>query len=54
MFELQWLNSVEGEDPPKIFHLNLWLKGVWSKRPVIEHIWNKGFNKFGLKFLDLS
>lgn len=37
MFELQGLKSVEGEDPPKILHLNPRLKGDWSKRPVIEH-----------------
>jgi hypothetical protein len=37
LFELQGLKSVEGEDPPKILHLNPRLKGDWSKRPVIEH-----------------
>lgn len=37
MIELQGLKSVEGEDPPKIFHLNPRLKGDWSRRPVIEH-----------------
>ncbi|PNY09228.1 putative beta-galactosyltransferase 20-like protein [Trifolium pratense] len=37
MFELQGLKSAEGEDPPKILHLNPRLKGDWSKRPVIEH-----------------
>jgi len=35
--ELLGLRSVEGEDPPKIFHLNPRLRGDWSKRPVIEH-----------------
>lgn len=35
--ELQGLKSVDGEDPPKIFHLNPRLKGDWSHRPVIEH-----------------
>ncbi|KAK7303074.1 hypothetical protein RJT34_13973 [Clitoria ternatea] len=35
--ELQGLKSVEGEDPPKILHLNPRLRGDWSKRPVIEH-----------------
>ncbi|XP_023517655.1 hydroxyproline O-galactosyltransferase GALT2-like [Cucurbita pepo subsp. pepo] len=37
MVELQGLKSVDGEDPPKILHLNPRLKGDWSKRPVIEH-----------------
>ncbi|XP_057947967.1 hydroxyproline O-galactosyltransferase GALT2 [Malania oleifera] len=37
MVELQGLNSVDGEDPPKILHLNPRLKGDWSHRPVIEH-----------------
>lgn len=35
--ELQGLKSVDGEDPPKILHLNPRLKGDWSHRPVIEH-----------------
>ncbi|GLT64202.1 hypothetical protein SLA2020_367100 [Shorea laevis] len=37
MVELQGLKSVDGEEPPKILHLNPRLKGDWSKRPVIEH-----------------
>ncbi|XP_061370021.1 hydroxyproline O-galactosyltransferase GALT2-like [Gastrolobium bilobum] len=37
MVELQGLKSVDGEDPPKILHLNPRLRGDWSKRPVIEH-----------------
>ncbi|XP_059665809.1 hydroxyproline O-galactosyltransferase GALT2 [Cornus florida] len=37
MIELQGLNSVVGEDPPKILHLNPRLRGDWSRRPVIEH-----------------
>lgn len=37
MVELQGLKAVDGEDPPKILHLNPRLKGDWSKRPVIEH-----------------
>ncbi|KAJ4844208.1 Hydroxyproline O-galactosyltransferase galt2 [Turnera subulata] len=37
MIELQGLKSVEGEDPPKILHLNPRLRGDWSLRPVIEH-----------------
>ncbi|KAL2474976.1 putative beta-1 [Abeliophyllum distichum] len=37
MIELQGLKSVEGEDPPKILHLNPRLRGDWSHRPVIEH-----------------
>ncbi|XXG68354.1 hypothetical protein AAC387_Pa06g1461 [Persea americana] len=35
--ELQGLKAVDGEDPPKILHLNPRLKGDWSQRPVIEH-----------------
>uniref|UniRef100_A0A2P2Q2T9 Putative beta-1 3-galactosyltransferase 20 n=1 Tax=Rhizophora mucronata TaxID=61149 RepID=A0A2P2Q2T9_RHIMU len=37
MIELQGLKSADGEDPPKIFHLNPRLRGDWSHRPVIEH-----------------
>ncbi|KAF5475088.1 hypothetical protein F2P56_006933 [Juglans regia] len=37
MVELQGLKVVDGEEPPKILHLNPRLKGDWSKRPVIEH-----------------
>ncbi|KAF5752712.1 Galactosyltransferase family protein isoform 1 [Tripterygium wilfordii] len=37
MVELQGLKAVDGEDPPKILHLNPRLKGDWSQRPVIEH-----------------
>ncbi|GMY37996.1 hydroxyproline O-galactosyltransferase GALT2 [Fagus crenata] len=37
MVELQGLKSVDGEEPPKILHVNPRLKGDWSKRPVIEH-----------------
>lgn len=37
MVELQGLKAVDGEEPPKILHLNPRLKGDWSKRPVIEH-----------------
>ncbi|KAJ4778800.1 Galactosyltransferase family protein [Rhynchospora pubera] len=35
--ELQGLRAVDGEDAPKIFHLNPRVRGDWSKRPVIEH-----------------
>ncbi|XP_043700777.1 hydroxyproline O-galactosyltransferase GALT2-like [Telopea speciosissima] len=35
--ELQGLKAVDGEDPPKILHLNPRLKGDWSLWPVIEH-----------------
>ncbi|XP_043689534.1 hydroxyproline O-galactosyltransferase GALT2-like [Telopea speciosissima] len=35
--ELQGLKAVDGEDPPKILHLNPRLKGDWSQWPVIEH-----------------
>ncbi|WCJ22131.1 Galactosyltransferase family protein [Euphorbia peplus] len=37
MVELQGLKVVDGEDPPKILHLNPRLSGDWSKHPVIEH-----------------
>lgn len=37
MVELQGLKAVDGEDPPRILHLNPRLKGDWSRRPVIEH-----------------
>lgn len=37
MIELQGLKAVDGEDPPKIMHLNPRLKGDWSQRPIIEH-----------------
>ncbi|KAJ6800721.1 uncharacterized protein M6B38_201660 [Iris pallida] len=37
MVELQGLKAVDGEDPPRIFHLNPRLRGDWSHRPVIEH-----------------
>ncbi|KAJ8761906.1 hypothetical protein K2173_006508 [Erythroxylum novogranatense] len=37
MIELQGLKSVEGEDPPKILHLNPRLRGDWSHVPVLEH-----------------
>lgn len=36
VIELQGLNSVEGEDPPRILHFNPRLKGDWSRKPVIE------------------
>ncbi|KAL5977415.1 hypothetical protein ACLOJK_021761 [Asimina triloba] len=35
--ELQGLKAVDGEDPPRILHLNPRLKGDWSQLPVIEH-----------------
>ncbi|URD80976.1 Galactoside-binding lectin, partial [Musa troglodytarum] len=34
--ELQGLRVVDGEDPPKILHLNPRLMGDWSKKPVLE------------------
>ncbi|KAF6167457.1 hypothetical protein GIB67_031658 [Kingdonia uniflora] len=37
MVELLGLKAVDGEDPPRILHLNPRLKGDWSHRPVIEH-----------------
>ncbi|KAL8225656.1 hypothetical protein R6Q57_018213 [Mikania cordata] len=36
MMELQGLKTVDGEDPPRIFHFNPRLKGDWSGKPVIE------------------
>ncbi|EPS58789.1 hypothetical protein M569_16024, partial [Genlisea aurea] len=36
MMELQGLKTVDGEDPPRILHLNPRLKGDWSGKPVIE------------------
>lgn len=36
MMELQGLNVVDGEDPPKILHFNPRIKGDWSGKPVIE------------------
>ncbi|XP_072951816.1 hydroxyproline O-galactosyltransferase GALT2-like [Typha angustifolia] len=36
MVELRGLKAVDGEDPPKILHLNPRLKGDWSKKPIIE------------------
>ncbi|GLJ43943.1 hypothetical protein SUGI_0916000 [Cryptomeria japonica] len=36
MIELQGLNAVDGEDPPRILHFNPRLKGDWSGKPVIE------------------
>lgn len=35
--ELQGLRTVDGEDPPRILHLNPRLKGDWSQKPIIEH-----------------
>ncbi|GAB2228715.1 hypothetical protein Drorol1_Dr00022838 [Drosera rotundifolia] len=35
--ELQGLNAAQGEEPPKILHLNPRLRGDWSHQPVIEH-----------------
>ncbi|KAK4796873.1 hypothetical protein SAY86_029199 [Trapa natans] len=37
MIELQGLKAVDGEEPPKILHLNPRLRGDWSHQPVIEH-----------------
>jgi len=35
--ELQGLKTVDGEEPPRVFHFNPRLKGDWSGKPVIEH-----------------
>nr|CAD1828144.1 unnamed protein product [Ananas comosus var. bracteatus] len=37
MVELRGLKAVDGEDPPKILHLNPRLKGDWSEKPILEH-----------------
>ncbi|CAF1716530.1 unnamed protein product [Brassica oleracea var. botrytis] len=34
--ELQDLKALEREEQPRIFHLNPWLKGDWSGKPVTE------------------
>lgn len=34
--ELQGLKTVDGEEPPKVLHLNPRLKGDWSGKPVME------------------
>ncbi|RDX60965.1 Hydroxyproline O-galactosyltransferase GALT6, partial [Mucuna pruriens] len=34
--ELQGLKTVDGEEPPRVFHFNPRLKGDWSGKPVIE------------------
>ncbi|KAF3651780.1 hypothetical protein FXO38_16438 [Capsicum annuum] len=34
---IRGLNTVDGEDPPRILHFNPRLKGDWSGKPVIEH-----------------
>ncbi|XP_074578395.1 hydroxyproline O-galactosyltransferase GALT2-like [Curcuma longa] len=36
MLELQGLRVVDGEDPPKILHLNPRVRGDWSKKPILE------------------
>ncbi|PWZ26206.1 Hydroxyproline O-galactosyltransferase GALT2 [Zea mays] len=37
MVELQGLRAVDGEDPPRILHLNPRLRGDWSQHPILEH-----------------
>jgi hydroxyproline O-galactosyltransferase 2/3/4/5/6 len=37
MVELQGLRAVDGEDPPRILHLNPRIRGDWSQHPIIEH-----------------
>jgi len=37
VMELQGLKVVDGEDPPRILHINPRLRGDWSWKPVIEH-----------------
>ena len=36
MLEMQGLKAVDGEEPPRVLHVNQRLKGDWSGRPVIE------------------
>ncbi|XAR50110.1 Galactosylxylosylprotein 3-beta-galactosyltransferase [Bertholletia excelsa] len=36
VMELQGLKAVDGEDPPRILHVNPRLKGDWDGKPVIE------------------
>ncbi|KAL2321913.1 hypothetical protein Fmac_026292 [Flemingia macrophylla] len=36
VMELQGLETVEGEEPPRVLHFNPRLKGDWSGKPVIE------------------
>ena len=36
VMELQGLKTVEGEEPPRVLHLNPRLRGDWSGKPVIE------------------
>nr|KYP51721.1 putative beta-1,3-galactosyltransferase 19 [Cajanus cajan] len=36
VMELQGLETVEAEDPPRVLHFNPRLKGDWSGKPVIE------------------
>lgn len=36
VMELQGLRAVDGEEPPRILHLNPRLRGDWSGKPVIE------------------
>lgn len=36
MLELQGLKAVDGEEPPRVLHVNPRLKGDWSGKPVIE------------------
>lgn len=37
VLELQGLKVVDGEEPPRILHINPRLRGDWSWKPVIEH-----------------
>jgi len=37
MVELQGLRAVDGEEPPRILHLNPRLRGDWSQHPILEH-----------------
>ncbi|KAJ1690486.1 hypothetical protein LUZ63_014641 [Rhynchospora breviuscula] len=56
--EFQGLKAVDGEDPPKILHLNPRLKGDWSERPILEHntcyrmSWGKAMRCDGLSSRD--
>ncbi|KAJ3670757.1 hypothetical protein LUZ60_008183 [Juncus effusus] len=58
--ELQGLKAVDGEEPPKILHLNPRIKGDWSEKPVIEHntcyrmSWGKAMRCTGLPSKDIE
>jgi hydroxyproline O-galactosyltransferase 2/3/4/5/6 len=56
--EFQGLKAVDGEDPPKILHLNPRIRGDWSEKPILEHntcyrmSWGKAMRCDGLPSRD--